>query len=26
MATEYIPDLPRTERANWGTFVGRLAP
>jgi hypothetical protein len=25
MATEYIPNLPRTERANWGTFVGRLA-
>jgi hypothetical protein len=25
MATEYIPDLPRAERANWGTFVGRLA-
>jgi hypothetical protein len=26
MATEYIPDLPRAETANWGTFVGRLAP
>ena len=26
MATEYIPDLPRAERANWGTFIGRLAP
>jgi hypothetical protein len=25
MATEYIPNLPRTERANWGTFVARLA-
>jgi hypothetical protein len=25
MATEYIPHLPRTERANWGTFIGRLA-
>jgi hypothetical protein len=25
MATEYIPNLPRAERANWGTFVGRLA-
>jgi hypothetical protein len=25
MATEYIPDLPRAERANWGTFIGRLA-
>jgi hypothetical protein len=26
MATEYIPDLPRVEMANWGTFVARLAP
>jgi hypothetical protein len=26
MATEYIPDLPRIKSANWGTFVGRLAP
>jgi hypothetical protein len=26
MATEYIPDLPRAEIANWGTFVARLAP
>jgi hypothetical protein len=26
MATEYIPNLPRTKLANWGTFVGRLAP
>jgi hypothetical protein len=25
MATEYIPNLPRTELANWGPFVGRLA-
>jgi hypothetical protein len=25
LATEYIPDLPRVEMANWGTFVGRLA-
>jgi hypothetical protein len=25
MATEYIPDLPRVEMANWGTFVARLA-
>jgi hypothetical protein len=25
MATEYIPDLPRTRLANWGTFIGRLA-
>jgi hypothetical protein len=24
MATEYIPNLPRTELANWGTFIGRL--
>ncbi len=23
-ANEYIPDLPRTELANWGTFIGRL--
>ncbi len=22
--TEYIPDLPRTEFANWGTFVARV--
>jgi hypothetical protein len=26
MATEYIPNPPRTKLANWGTFVGRLAP
>jgi hypothetical protein len=25
VATEYIPDLPRAKRANWGTFIGRLA-
>jgi hypothetical protein len=25
MATEYIPNLPRAKRANWGTFVARLA-
>jgi hypothetical protein len=25
MATEYIPNLPRTRLANWGTFIGRLA-
>jgi hypothetical protein len=25
MATEYIPPLPRAKRANWGTFIGRLA-
>jgi hypothetical protein len=24
MATEYIPQLPRAKRANWGTFIGRL--
>lgn len=22
-ATEYIPDRPRTDLANWGTFIGR---
>jgi hypothetical protein len=26
MATEYIPDAPRTDFANWGTFVGKLSP
>jgi hypothetical protein len=25
MATEYIPQLPRADLANWGTFIGRLA-
>jgi hypothetical protein len=25
-AVEYIPDLPRTVNANWGTFVGKLTP
>jgi hypothetical protein len=25
IATEYIPPLPRAKRANWGTFIGRLA-
>ena len=24
MATEYIPNLPRTEFANWGTFVSNV--
>jgi hypothetical protein len=23
-ATEYIPNLPRTALANWGTFIGKL--
>ena len=26
MTTEYIPNLPRTELANWGTFVIRYKP
>jgi hypothetical protein len=26
MTTEYIPNLPRTELANWGTFVMRYVP
>ena len=26
MATEYIPNSPRTVNANWGTFVGKLTP
>jgi len=26
MATEYIPDTPRTVLANWGTFVYRVKP
>jgi hypothetical protein len=26
MAAEYIPNLPRTVLANWGTFVGRIVP
>ncbi|HEU5347639.1 MAG TPA: hypothetical protein VFU63_03405 [Ktedonobacterales bacterium] len=25
-ACEYIPDAPRTVLANWGTFVGNVAP
>ena len=25
-ASEYIPNLPRTQLANWGTFIGRLVP
>jgi hypothetical protein len=24
MATEYIPNSPRTEFANWGTYITRL--
>lgn len=26
IATEYIPNAPRTELANWGTFVGHVLP
>jgi hypothetical protein len=26
LATEYIPNLPRTVNANWGTFVTEVAP
>lgn len=26
MATEYIPNVPRTALANWGTFVATYAP
>ena len=26
LATEYIPNAPRTVNANWGTFVTRVAP
>lgn len=25
-AVEYIPDLPRTTLANWGTFIGKVTP
>jgi hypothetical protein len=25
-ATEYIPHLPRTALANWGTFIGKIRP
>lgn len=25
-ATEYIPNLPRTSLANWGTFISKLRP
>jgi hypothetical protein len=25
-ANEYIPNAPRTALANWGTFIGRVAP
>ena len=24
IATEYIPNAPRTLLANWGTFIGRV--
>jgi hypothetical protein len=26
MATEYIPDAPRTLLANWGTFISHVSP
>ena len=26
MATEYIPNKPRTILANWGTFIANVAP
>ena len=26
LATEYIPNVPRTIHANWGTFVSRVTP
>ena len=26
MATEYIPNAPRTGLANWGTFIARVTP
>jgi hypothetical protein len=26
MATEYIPNLPRTPSANWGTYIASLTP
>jgi hypothetical protein len=26
MTTEYIPNLPRTQLANWGTFIMRYVP
>ncbi|WP_437664997.1 hypothetical protein [Sorangium sp. So ce1182] len=26
VAAEYIPDLPRTALANWGTFIARVDP
>jgi hypothetical protein len=25
-ATEYIPALPRTQLANWGTYIGKITP
>jgi hypothetical protein len=24
LATEFIPNSPRTQLANWGTFIGRM--
>jgi hypothetical protein len=26
MTTEYIPNLPRTQKANWGTYLMRFIP
>jgi hypothetical protein len=26
MASEYIPNAPRTVNANWGTFVTQVTP
>ena len=26
LATEFIPDAPRTRLANWGTFIARVSP
>ncbi len=26
IATEYIPNAPRTSLANWGTFIGKVTP
>jgi len=26
MATEYVPDAPRTQLANWGTYLSRYLP
>ena len=26
IAAEFIPGTPRTQLANWGTFIGRVSP